>query len=165
LKLTQEHLHEIFTLNVEKGELYWKIRPSRWSQVKPKDLAGSLHKDGYWRIQIKGKTYRRARLIFLFIQGYLPRQIDHKNHNTLDDQPSNLRNDEGKNQINKPKQKNNTTGFKGVCFNPRSKIRPYYTMIRINGKKEYLACFSTAEEAYILYCFAAIFYYGEFACG
>jgi hypothetical protein len=167
VKCFREFLLKLFTLNAEKGELYYRIKPGRRSPRRAGDLAGGISKlsrNPYWTIRIKGTLYLRSRLIFLMENRYLPHQVDHENHNTLDDRPSNLRPcPDEQNYWNRTKYKNNSTGFKGVFHTSGSKT--FRAQIRVNKKAEYLGCFNTAEEAHIMYCFAAIFYFGEFACG
>lgn len=43
------------------------------------------------RITIAQKRYLRSRLIFLYHKGYLPKEIDHINRDSLDDRIENLR--------------------------------------------------------------------------
>jgi hypothetical protein len=162
--MTQADLQELFTLDAEKGELYWKVSLS--DRVKPGALAGRLQKSR-WVIGINKKEYFRSRLIFLLVNGWLPREVDHENRNKADDRPSNLRPaTTSQNGGNRVKRKDNTTGFKGVFYCPKiNKIHPFVAEIRVNWKKHSLGYFSTPEEAYIMYCLAALFYFGEFACG
>ena len=57
---------------------------------------------------------------------------------------------------------NNTSGFKGVCWNkPTSKWR---ARIVISGKLQHLGCYHTPEAAAKAYDTAAIQHFGEFAC-
>ena len=89
------------------------------------------------------------------------RQGDHINHKTLDNRRENLRIvSQTQNSYNSPKQRNNTTGFKGVI---RENGR-FRAIIGIQGKRIHLGTCATPEEAYALYCEAAKKYHGEFAC-
>jgi len=45
----------------------------------------------------------------------------------------------------------NSTGFKGVAFNGVNKSKPYRVQVCRVGKKVYLGCFATAEEAALCY--------------
>ena len=59
------------------------------SPLKP-DIAG-YPVEGRWKICFKGKGYYRARLIFLYLYGYMPEEVDHQDNDPLNDRPSNLR--------------------------------------------------------------------------
>jgi hypothetical protein len=68
IQLTQELLHETSTLDADKGALYWKVRrPNAYTSVtslatkeKERDVP---KKDEYWHIRIKGKSYKRFRIM------------------------------------------------------------------------------------------------------
>lgn len=90
-------------------------------------------------------------------------QVDHINMNTLDNRKENLRICErgAQNAINRPKQKNNRSGYKGVYFNKKS--NNFCAQIRFNQQTIRLGYFETAEEAAKTYNHAAIEYFKEFA--
>ena len=90
------------------------------------------------------------------------KQVDHINHDTLDNRKENLRlctNSE--NSQNQGKRINNTSGFKGVHWHKRDKR--WCADIRVNGKRIHLGLFLTPEEAYEAYCKAALELHGEFS--
>ena len=88
--------------------------------------------------------------------------IDHIDHDGLNNQKSNLREStQSENQRNRGKQRNNTSGFKGVFWNKKAK--KWIPAIRINGKMIALGCFDCKIKAAEAYNFAAIEYHGEFA--
>lgn len=87
---------------------------------------------------------------------------DHRNTVTLDNRRLNLREAERVgNMRNIGVQKNNKTGFKGVCLERRSGL--YVAQIQLNGKRKKLGRRPKPEEAHELYKSAAIENYGEFA--
>ena len=87
--------------------------------------------------------------------------IDHINHNPSDNRKCNLRiANKSQNAINRPKNKNNTTGYKGVT---KLKNGKYMARIVVNYKGIYLGCFDTPEEAYTAYKQAEEKYFGEYA--
>ena len=72
--------------------------------------------------------------------------IDHIDENKANNNVKNLRWATRKdNSCNRGKQKNNTSGFKGVSFNKHTK--KFESKISINGKLKHLGLFETAEEA------------------
>ena len=48
-------------------------------------------------------------------------------------------------------QKNNTSGYRGVFKDKRSKTNPWYAQIRVNYEKVYLGRHPTAKEAALAY--------------
>jgi HNH endonuclease len=87
-ELTQELVQELFELDEVRGVLLH--RKSR-QKVRVGEVAGGPSYDGSWRIFVNGKLHNRARIIFLYLHGYLPYEVRHRNRNELDDRPSNLR--------------------------------------------------------------------------
>ena len=88
------------------------------------------------------------------------RQGDHVNHDTLNNTDENLRvATRLQNRHNFRLNKNNKSGFRGV--NPRGKR--WNAQISVSGNNFYLGERDTPEEAYKLYCEAALRYRGEFA--
>ncbi len=89
-------------------------------------------------------------------------QVDHVSGNGLDNRRVNLRNcTNSDNQKNREKNKNNTTGYKGVTLNKR--LRKFIPQITVNGENLYLGCYMTAKEAALAYNIAAKKYFGKFA--
>ena len=87
-------------------------------------------------------------------------QVDHKNMNGLDNRRSNIRIcTKTENDRNRPKQKNNTSGYKGV----RASGSKFLARIRVNKKLLYLGTFKTAKLAAKTYNKAAVLCFGEFA--
>lgn len=89
-------------------------------------------------------------------------RIDHINGNTIDNRKSNLRPATQKeNTFNHSRNKNNTSGFKGVSWHKSTnKWRAY---ISPNNKMKSLGLYSNKEDAARAYNEAAKEYFGEFA--
>lgn len=90
------------------------------------------------------------------------KEIDHIDGDGLNNKKSNLRVcSHAENMKNRGKQKDNSTGFKGVWYNKRN--NKYIAEITVNGKKTWLGQKTTAEEAYKLYAIGCIKYHKEYA--
>jgi hypothetical protein len=89
-------------------------------------------------------------------------QVDHVNHNGLDNRRENLRLcTELENRRNRKAWENSSTGFKGVRW--RKNIRKWEATIGAYGTHFYLGCYDTPEQAALAYDIAAIAYHGKFA--
>jgi hypothetical protein len=143
--LTQEYLKELLSYNPLTGEFVW-IAPRK--RVIVGRVAGGLLK-GYVRICINKKTYWAHRLAWLYMTGKSPsKQIDHINHNRADNRFINLREcSHQENHRNRTLQKNNTSGFIGVCWNKNDK--KWLASIRINGNRKNLGLFKERNHAVI----------------
>lgn len=86
-------------------------------------------------------------------------EVDHINHDTLDNRRSNLRVvTHAQNALNQRKRSHNTSGFKGVSF----KNGRWQAKISLNYRQIYLGLFASAEEAGEAYRVAAALYHGDF---
>ena len=90
--------------------------------------------------------------------------VDHKNHNTLDNQRSNLRICT-KTQNDYNRRKDNRVKYKGImlCVD-KKRTKPYRARIMVNKKFRYSVYCASDLEAAIEYDKLATFYFGEFAC-
>lgn len=162
--ITQARLRELFDLDETTGVFTWRQLFTK-NQVKPGDVAGGFHKrTGYWRIKIDGRVYLRSRLVFCYVHGYFPEEIDHKHFNKIDDRPSELR------PATRSEQCQHRRGWsklsklpKGVSLIKNSKRNPFQSEIQVDKKRIYLGCFPTKEEAALAYQNAAVQHFGEFA--
>ncbi len=137
------------------------------SSVSDKDylyLVGfnwSVSGGGYVRARINSKmeTIHRviAKRMKLDIEN---KEVDHKDHNKLNNQRSNLRiATRSQNSMNARRSKINTSGYKGVT----KETKGWKAQIIVDGKMAYLGHFHTPEEAHQAYCVAAEKYFGEFS--
>lgn len=110
-----------------------------------------------------GNGRRKGVLMHRKIMGFpVGFEIDHQNHNKLDNRKSNLRIvTTSQNQMNRPVQSNNRLGIKGIHYcNTRKK---FVAQIKINKKKINLGRFTTIEAAVEARKQAEIKYHGDFA--
>lgn len=76
----------------------------------------------------------------------LTHQVDHKNHNGLDNRRCNLRKcTRSQNQWNRRKAKNNTTGFSGVWWD--QKLNMFRGSVNCKGKRYFTSYCTTARKA------------------
>jgi hypothetical protein len=108
----------------------------------------------------KRTTVMMHRLILGVVSQHI--QVDHKDGNGLNNQRGNLRiATRSENQHNRAKNKNNPSGFKGVCWNKAS--RKWCANIRFNGKARRIGQFDSVVDAAKAYDEKAKEYFGEFA--
>jgi len=89
-------------------------------------------------------------------------EIDHINHNALDNRRTNLRTcTRAQNQHNRKINRNSTSKFKGVYWN---KVRrKWQARVSLNGKRPYLGSFNNELDAAKAYDKKAKELFGEFA--
>ena len=95
-----------------------------------KNSNGSLDKDGYLIIKVKGKQFKAHRIVWLLNYGKFPDgEIDHINRNKLDNRIENLRiadrvlNNRNKDIIDKPNEK---TGLPGIYIDKTKGLKKKY---------------------------------------
>jgi hypothetical protein len=88
--------------------------------------------------------------------------VDHKNHNTLDNQRINLRlATDAQQSANRNKRSDNISGYKGVYW--KSTRNCWIAQIGCKGIRRHLGEFATKEKAALAYNKAALDLFGEFA--
>lgn len=147
-ELTVERLREVLHYNAETGRWTWRVKASN---MTPGMAAGGDKGDGYRRIKIDGCSYRAARLAFFYMKGRWPHpEIDHINRDRADDRWENLRQLSHRlNSLNRGLHSNNTSGFKGVCWDKHQ--RKWVSQTRVNYRRINLGTFNTKEEAHQAY--------------
>jgi hypothetical protein len=147
--LTQKELKEYLHYNSDTGIFTWALKVNNKKPIGSK--AGNVNKIGYCVIRINSKAYLAHRLVWLYVYGHFPQSdIDHINLIKSDNKLINLRlATHTENMRNRKVQKNNKSGFKGVCFHKGNK--KWHSQCTVNGKQYNLGFFSTPEEASIIY--------------
>lgn len=121
-------------------------------------LHAHVNKDGsVYAVTQKGINIHR-----LLLKVNSNQLVDHINGNTLDNRRKNLRiATKAQNGMNRTKQVNNKSGYKGVSFRPdRNKFR---ATIYQNKKQTHLGYFDSVIDAAKAYNKAARKHFGEFA--
>lgn len=158
--LKKEYLNSLFEYS--DGQLFWKINKS--FSVNVGDKAGKKNAFGYIQIKIDRKDYYAHRIVWVMHKGDIPKGmfIDHIDNDKSNNRISNLRlATKSQNNCNKPKNKNNTSGFKGVSFHKG--IGKYVAQIKINNKGKSLGAYDTAEDAALAYQKESAIIHKEFA--
>ncbi len=88
-------------------------------------------------------------------------QVDHRNHNGLDNRRTNLRICTNQQNIMNPRRRAGSSRFKGVSLNKR--LSKWSAQIMVDGRKKHLGFFLEEMDAATAYDAAAKIHYGDFA--
>ena len=157
--ITKEILQSKLDYDPETG-IFTK-KTNSW-KFKIGDVAGCKSPKGYILIGIKNKQYLAHRLAWFYVYGDLPQFIDHINGNPSDNRICNLRKcTKSENSKNRGKQKNNTSGVKGVTWDKQ--CNKWKAQIKFNGKVKNLGVFKDLEFAALVVKEARTKFHGVFA--
>jgi len=132
-----------------------RCKPYSWNIAWDKEADYFYVKTYDWKTQ---KTLYLARFLCCCFDS---NQVDHKDLNPLNNQKTNLRIcSRLQNSQNKQKQKNNSSGYRGVYWCKSSKC--WKASIRVNKQRIYLGGYSTPEQAAEAYKQASLKYHGKF---
>lgn len=154
IALTRGQVALIDDEDADLGNLRWYASPAHYKRSTT----------SYYAMRGKEGTSLH-RLILARILGReleLGEIVDHINNNTLDNRRSNLRvATMSQSNANRRRNRNNTSGYKGVHF--YKQYKKWSASLMVMGKRKHLGYFDTAELAHAAYCAAAVKYHGEFA--
>lgn len=157
-----------------------------WTTVDLEDLDRVLNFDYSWHSGYRAKTksyYAKANVYTgekvnekwkyytLYLQQFLlgiegrKVDVDHINHDTLDNRKENLRVSYRKSNSKNRNGKNinNKSGYRNVSYIPSNGNKKYIVQLMINGKNTRLKSFSNADEAGAYAEQMREKYYGEYA--
>lgn len=145
--LTQTYLHSVF--KYENGQLYWIGKRRGAQKNKP---IGCKVGEGYVGCMLDGKHYLIHRLIYLYVNGYMPiYDIDHINGNRSDNRIENLRpvTKQGNQQNIRKAYTTSKSGLLGAFYSKKHKN--WFSRICVNKKSKWLGNFKTPDEAHQAY--------------
>lgn len=149
--ISKEILHELF--EYRDGLLFYK---STGKEAK------SLQYNGYIRVKINKICYLAHRIVFMMHHGYIPKSLDHKDGNKLNNSIENLRPaTDSENNCNRKIHKNNKSGVKGVNWHKGN--NKWCAVCSINGKQNLIGYFDNIEKAKIAVELFRKDHHGEFA--
>lgn len=163
--LTQEYLKSILRYDPETGKWFWIVNRG---SILAGLLAGSIQGKGDYRyvnIMIDGSSYLAHRLAHLYMTGEWPENhIDHEDLDGLNNKWNTIRKaTRSQNLGNQKIHSNNTSGFKGVCWDKKS--QKWVARIQVNKKSKVIGWFEKdkLEEAAKAYEIEADKLFKEFA--
>jgi len=144
-----EELRELFSLDPFTGTLYWRTHKNTSRIGKP---FGCRFTNGYIIGEIRNEKFSAHRLVWKWVTGEEPMEIDHIDRNRSNNSPWNLRSTtRSGNHCNRGNVKGYTRTSSGT----------YRALIGINGTQYYLGHYETATEARQAYLAAATLLHGD----
>lgn len=144
-KLTQAELKRQLHYDPETGIFTWLVNKRGCAKIG--GVAGTLAREGYIRITIKGKGYKAHRLACLYMEGYWPEhQMDHKFGVRYDNRWSELQHvTQSCNMQNQKTRNDNKSGFPGVSWDKQR--RKWVSQICVMGKHIFIGRYNDQLEA------------------
>ena len=156
MRLSVDYLRIRFRYEQKTGKLFWREAAPEHFKLRRTHLAwntrfagkevGARLKNGYLYVNLKKRVMLVHRVIFAMVRGYWPEQVDHINHNRIDNRIENLRSANfvinGQN-ISLPSD--NTSGRIGVYWFRQRGV--WYARIKCDGKNHHLGYFANKDDA------------------
>jgi hypothetical protein len=159
--ISHERLKELLHYDPETGVFTRKVKMG--AEVSGTVLS-SIDNYGYLQVRLDYRLYRAHRLAWIYVRGTWPKgRIDHENTNKTDNRFLNFRDSTaGQNGMNRSKNRNNTSGHKGVVRRETKSGDRFIAQIMVDRRNIYLGMFLTIDEAIAAYAQASVEYHGEF---
>jgi len=143
-ELTQDRLKELFYYDPVTGDFIRKVK----STCAKAGVCHCYDAKGYFRLWVNGRRYRLHRLMWFYMTGEWPDEIDHINHKRDDNRWCNLRNvSRSENQRNASLRKDNTSGYADIMWSKNHK--KWVVRIQVNGSRGHHGYFQNIEDAVI----------------
>lgn len=144
MKPSIERIHERLEYLPDVGHL---LRKYRYREYDIGSRAEYIDGHGYFVVSIDGISIGAHILGWALYHNQWPENIiDHINRIKLDNRISNLRDITiAENNRNRPLQRNNTTGFAGISYDPRR--QKFYAKLKLNHKTIHLGTYEDINEA------------------
>lgn len=155
--LEYDRLVELFTLDWD-GWFYNRFSRGR---AKGGERAGYEDIHGYRRIVIDYKKYYEHHLVWFYVHGEWPNEIDHIDGNRANNAPANLRLCTRSQNCANSERGTGVSGLKGAYWNPRT--RNWFSKIQIGTTVKWLGTFNSPEEAHLAFVEELERHHGEFA--
>lgn len=144
-----EELWELFSLDPFTGTLYWRTHKNSARVGKP---FGCRFSNGYIVGEIRNDKFSAHRLVWKWVTGAEPMEVDHIDRNRANNSPWNLR------STTRSGNHCNRSNVKGYTQTPSG---TYRALIGIDGIQYYLGHYATEQEAREAYLAAAALLHGE----
>lgn len=150
--LTQARLRELLHYDLDTGIFTSRVKRGRF---RAGVTVGTVDSTGRVQIHLDHKKHFAHRLAWVYVTGHWPpNEIDHINGAPTDNRFFNLREATTKqNGENRGKQRNNTSGYKGVTWSNKS--QKWQAQICHHGKRKQLGVFTDPKAAHAAYLAAA----------
>lgn len=162
--LTQDRIKELCTYCPETGEFIALTARcnGRYKAGEPLGGITGINDNKYYVAKLDGKAYGLHRVAWLYVHGWMPDMVDHRDGNPLNNRIENLRPaDSTRNGYNKKINRNSSTGVKGVTW--RANRNSWEACIIVRGVRVYRRLFKDFDKAVIAIRSAREELHGEFA--
>jgi len=149
--LTQDEVRELLFYDLETG-IFTR---------KDGRVAGTTMSTGYREISVRNEKWLAHRLAFLYVEGFVPKYVDHVNQVKSDNRWCNLREcSHTENMRNTKVRSNSITQVRNVRKHIRSGL--YHVVLKINGVRKSFGYYKELEQAALVAEHARAVNYGSF---
>lgn len=141
---SQEDVQKCF--DYTEGHLIWKWHPLNRINKRMKGKSfGHIGQIGYIFGWFLGHRVTEHQLVFMYHNGFIPKEIDHIDRDQANNKIENLREiTRSLNNLNHNLRSDNKTGSKGTYF---TKSNKWAARIKVDKRTKFLGCFDTLDGA------------------